>query len=253
MSNQQNVERMNTKQFSGNTVHGGQAPGQRWNILIPNGRKGEDESLADAVSELMRKNVIFMVGEIMQYNVRYRDYLRQYGFDKLLELMYDEAPALRQDANFIRDIHDYYEMMGPVANYDIQCYDITKPIPVLGRELPFNTLCRNNIEWFLYEGSTGKPNPRRNIHAIENPFGLYLGEVYECYPKFDWSDWCDDRSYRNFIIRTSPIKKSEVIDLMEVEALGNCRRVHENIPEELLPVLYYEGDGNYVLLATKKD
>lgn len=28
--------------------------------------------------------------------------------------------------------------------------------------------------------------------------------------------------------------------------------VHEQIPINLLPLLYYNGDGNYMLLATKK-
>ena len=33
----------------------------------------------------------------------------------------------------------------------------------------------------------------------------------------------------------------------------NYCMVHENIPEENLPILYYKGDGKYMLLATKRE
>ena len=32
---------------------------------------------------------------------------------------------------------------------------------------------------------------------------------------------------------------------------GNFCVTHENIPEEELPILYYSGDGQYMLLASK--
>ena len=34
---------------------------------------------------------------------------------------------------------------------------------------------------------------------------------------------------------------------------GNFCMVNEQITPELLPILYYKGDGNYMLLATKKE
>ena len=142
--------------------------------------------------------------------------------------------------------------MGGIADYDIQCYDITKPIPVLGKKFPFNTIGGKNVERFLGESRLSESESWRNDQAIENEFGLHLGQVYDSYPRFDSSDWSDDRCYQNYIIRTSPIRKEEMLELMTVKTIDNRKRVHEHLPKHLLPVLYYEGDGRYALLSTAK-
>lgn len=224
----------------------------KMNIVFPCYRGGEYETLADAVKSLMESEDTFHLGEIIQYNIKYRDYLREHGIDELIDLMLREAPMLRQDEKAVMKIYERFRQMGGIADYDIQCYDITKPIPVLGKELPFSTIGGKNVERFLGESRLGDPKPWRNEQAIENEFGLHLGQVYDSYPRFDSSDWSDDRSYQNYIIRTSPIKKKEMLELMKVEALGNRQRVHEHLPKHLLPVLYYVGDGRFALLATAK-
>lgn len=225
----------------------------KMNIVFPRYRGGEYETLGDAVQSLIENEDTFHLGDIMQYNIRYRDYLREHGIDNLVELMQREAPTFRQDKKAVMEIYKRFERMGGIADYDIQCYDITKPIPVLGKELPFSTIGGKNVEWFLSESRLGEPEPWRNEHAIQNEFGLHLGQVYENYPRFDSSDWSDDRSYQNYIIRTSPVKKREMVELQKVDALGNSLRTHEHMPEHLLPMLYYEGDGRYALLATRKE
>lgn len=241
------------KLFSNKRCDNNRSDSQQMNILFPRYRGGEYETLSAAVQSLLDHQDTFHLGDIMQYNISYRDYLRQYGIDELVELMLHEAPVLRQYKDAVMEIYERFEKMGKVANYDIQCYDITKPIPVLGKKLPFSSLEGKNVEWFLRECRIGEPNPFPNDHAIQNAFGLHLGQVYENYPQFDSSDWCDDRSYQNYIIRTSPIINTQLVELMKVEALSNRQRVHERIPEQLLPVLYYEGEGRYALLATRKE
>ena len=220
------------------------------NIVFPRYRGGEYKTLADAVQSLIENEDTFHLGDIMQYNIRYRDYLREHGIVELIELMLREAPTLRQDKKAVMKIYERFKRMGGIADYDIQCYDITKPIPVLGKELPFCTIGGKNVEWFLGESRLGEPKPWRNEQAIENEFGLHLGQLYDNYPRFDSSDWSDNRSYQNYIIRTSPIRKKDLLELMKVETLGNRQRVHEHLPKHLLPVLYYVGDGRYALLAT---
>lgn len=215
------------------------AVSNKLNIVFPRYRGGEYETLDSAVQSLIENDDTFHVGDIMQYNIRYRDYLREHGIDGLVELMLREAPALRQDKKAVNEIYKRFERMGGIADYDIQCYNITKPIPVLGKEFTFTTIGGKNVEWFLSESRWGEPKPWRNEHVIENEFGLHLGQVYDNYPRFDSSDLSDDRSYQNYIIRTSPIRKEEVLELMKVEALANRRRVHEHLPKHLLPILYY--------------
>ena len=95
------------------------APGRN-SIVFPRYRGGEFETLNDAVLSLIENGDIFHLGDIMQYNIRYRDYLRKYGIDKLVELMLHEAPALREEEQAVAEISKRYKRMGGIADYDIQ-------------------------------------------------------------------------------------------------------------------------------------
>ena len=109
----------------------------KMNIMFPRYCGGEYETLAVAVQSLMENKDTFHLGDIMQYNIRYRDYLREYGIDKLVEQMLREAPMLRQDEKAVMEIYKRHERMGEIADYNIQCYDITKPIhQYLARNFP---------------------------------------------------------------------------------------------------------------------
>jgi len=39
---------------------------------------------------------------------------------------------------------------------------------------------------------------------------------------------------------------------MAAQSAGNALRVHERIPNHILPIVYYHGEGKYMLLAKKK-
>ncbi len=84
-----------------------------------------------------------------------------------------------------------------------------------------------------------------------NASGLHVGELWESYPTFDSYDASDDRSYDNIIIRKRPISARDLKLLSEVKREMNACRVHENIPEELLPIIYHDGDNGYILVASK--
>ena len=80
-----------------------------------------------------------------------------------------------------------------------------------------------------------------------------VGMLYMDYPKFDIYDECDNRSYDNYIIRREIITNSDMERLSEVPGPFSASRMHERIPTRLLPIFYYGGDGDYMLLATKKE
>ena len=82
--------------------------------------------------------------------------------------------------------------------------------------------------------------------------GLHVGELWESYPTFDSYDVSDGRSYDNIIIREQPICVKDLKLLSEVKRDMNACRVHENIPEEMLPVVYHDGDNRYILVASRK-
>ena len=78
------------------------------------------------------------------------------------------------------------------------------------------------------------------------------GEFYENYPIFDSYDLGDDRTYQNYIFRKNEITKQDMEIAFAVYHKGDFCIVHERIPENMLPILYYRGEGNYMLLATNK-
>ena len=80
----------------------------------------------------------------------------------------------------------------------------------------------------------------------------HVGDEWERYPIFDSSDLFDDRRYCNYIIRQKPIKDSEMIELINTTPHCNHCRLHESTPVYLLPMVYYKGDSNVMLVALPK-
>lgn len=81
---------------------------------------------------------------------------------------------------------------------------------------------------------------------------VHISHFYESYPVFDSYDLGDDRIYQNYIFRPAPITEANMKDAFCTFHGFNFSMVHENISEENLPILYYRGDGKYMLLATAK-
>ena len=81
---------------------------------------------------------------------------------------------------------------------------------------------------------------------------VHIGHFYESYPVFDSYDLADDRTYQNYIFCATPITENDMKDAFKNFHGFNFSMVHENMPEENLPILYYRGDGKYMLLATAK-
>ena len=52
--------------------------------------------------------------------------------------------------------------------------------------------------------------------------------------------------------RNKPITKEQMQQYANMKLESNYCMVHEHIPTEHLPILYYVGDGPYMVLATKK-
>ncbi len=193
----------------------------------------------------------YLIANIIQYNICYRDYLREYGIELLIEKLCDEAPELNNDSNTIDCLRKWWNDCGScIAEYDIQCYHIQDEITILGHT--FNGL--NDIikhcEMTCKEGLPGmiycSPLERKKQADI------HVGEIYERYPIFDSSDLKDRRAFRNFIFRHSPICEMDMRDALTIPHRCNFCMVNESIPHDMLPILYYKGDGEHMLLATGK-
>lgn len=224
-------------------------------ICFPYYAGGDYPDLDSAVRALQagKSSLRYHLDDIVQYNVRYRDYLHEHGNEALVELMLSEAPTLKDSPDDVEYLRCWLkDKLKAVATYDIQCYNINDTFSVFGKEIHGLEQLRKSAEVSLYESSS-KPNVSRSSKSSDTIEGLYVGEMYMSYPKFDSYDWGDDRTYQNYIIRNRPISDGEMLKLHSLPSGMNYIRVHEHIPESMLPMVYYSGDGNYMLVATKKE
>lgn len=222
-------------------------------ICFPHYAKGVFESLAQALKTLKRKKngwYHYMLTEIVQYNVCYRDYLRIHGMKRLIEHLIEEVPELKNEIESLEYLRNYFSRREKLAEYDIQCYHIKDQVQILGHT--FSGLAdiikhRAIIGKEFYLGFECYTPKKINEYA-----DVHIGELYDNYPIFDSSDVCDDRTYQNYIFRTSPITEDDMKEAFNTSHGFNFCMVHESISIHRLPILYYKGDGNYMLLATKK-
>lgn len=217
----------------------------------------EFRSLQEAVDYIqqMRGGLYVYIEEIVFYNVRFRNCIREKGVDGVIEMLIEEAPIIALDFKGINHLKRVWHerMKEHIADYDIQCLPKDSRICIEG--------C-----WFdgledIEAQAEMSGNPRHTFRKWyarkeykHNPMGLHIGNIWEGYPVFDSYDSSDDRSYNNYMISHQPFTE----DLMEqyckqIKVHSNACMVHEDIPPSLLPILYYNGDSDWVLLASKNN
>lgn len=79
---------------------------------------------------------------------------------------------------------------------------------------------------------------------------MHVGALWHPYPRFDEYDDADDRHFRNFIVRNRPITEDDIKRLYDLPQLDNYKRITDNIPEDMLPIVY--DDEHDIIIATEK-
>ena len=184
----------------------------------------------------------------IQYNIVMRDILRQKGIEALLEDIFAIVPKDNISALTIRYITKYWTE-NPIADYDIQMYHIDDDIAILGHTFHGLKGVRQHCEMIASMGSQLYCFPTKEHIPLEN---IHVGMIDKSYPKFDSYDYSDTRCYENYIFAPQPITKEQMQQYANIKQESNYCMVHEHIPAEHLPILYYVGDGPYMVLATKK-
>ena len=216
----------------------------------------EFQSLADAVNYVkdMPGGLYVYICKLVFYNIRFRDCLRANGIDGVINMLINEAPAIALDTKAIDYLKDKWKdrMKEHIADYDIQCLPKNSKILIDG--YGFNGLDK------IHDKVEMSGHPRHSfdkwyVHKgyKHNPVGLHVGWIIESYPTFDSFDDSDGRSYNNYVFSKQPLTE-EIMDLYckQIPAHSDYCMVHEDIPESLLPILYYNGDSDCVLLASAK-
>ncbi len=188
------------------------------------------------------------LNECIAYNVVLRDKLRQYGIEALLEEIFAIIPRNTLTDLTLRYIHRYWQEE-PIADYDIQMYSINDAITILGHTFHGLADIRAHREIVGKLGSRWTDCWPKACEPIND---VHIGEWYANYPVFDSSDYSDNRTYENYIFRTHPLTQEHMNEYLQIPHSCNYSMVGEGIPQTLLPILYYPGDGPYMLLATAK-
>ena len=192
---------------------------------------------------------------IVQYNIRYRDSLRAGGIDNVIDKLIEECPSLISEEKEFSELRRWWKerMSEHIADYDIQCYPIDFKYNLCGYLFDGLGDVEKQIELSAsdkYRWDESRVYSRKDY--MMNSQGLHVGELWESYPTFDSYDASDDRSFDNLIIREHPITSSDLKQLSEIKRGMNACRVHEDIPENRLPIIYHDGDSEYILVAANK-
>ena len=120
--------------------------------------------------------------------------------------------------------------------------------------MPPNGIVSLNVgENFSVEMSLYKSYSHRQADARkpEAKCDVHVGEMWMPYPCFDSEDFAiENRSYQNFVFREHPINQDDMRVMSELPSKGNECRISENMPAEVLPIVFYVGDGDSMLVAT---
>jgi hypothetical protein len=134
---------------------------------------------------------------------------------------------------------------------DIQIYNIHDDVTILNHIFHGLEDIQNHVEMSLYKDwSRGQAWERQPKESCE----IHVGEMWMPYPCFDWEDSVNEnRTYQNYVLRSRPITQEDMQRLSELKSHTNEQRVWNDVPEDMLPMIYYRGDGKEMLVAVRKE
>lgn len=208
-------------------------------------------TVAEALRQICRVEYdSYKFDDMMLHNVVLRDAMRSFGVKAVIDHIREFAPdnkELQERFDFFIERHPD----GSIGNLDIQVYSIKEDVEILGhtfhglddimayREM---SLCERYMS--KSRASSVTPKKRGDIH---------VGEVWESYPCFDSSDYATEtRSYQNYLIRSKSITNDDMQKVKNLPTGGCLQKINEQMPLNVLPLVYYSGDGGFMLVATPR-
>lgn len=215
-------------------------------------RKGAYEEYGDYTFDLdgalayLSDNVYYLE-DVILYNPCLRRILRQEGADALIEHLVATRPVSEALMRRMSGFACKWRGM-QIGDFDIQWVPISARLNFgFIKDIRLRDI-QTNVEASMLVRCFSEPEITHRTPANDQ---LHVGEVWAPYPVFDSYDAGDDRTYQNFIIRPQSISDEEMRRLALVRTASNDRRVHEDTPEDLLPAVFYKGDGGFMLVAAK--
>lgn len=231
--------------------------------VVVNSQTGEEEgvdlptkyefTVNDAIEYIVGKRYYFWLEDMLMHNVNMRNAIREFGARTVVKEIMKIMPAnqeLRQELNEFAKKH----RKGSIGSYDIQVCSIDEDITFFGHTLHGLKDITSHLKASLQSGST-----HRRSHYYNSPKttptkdgNIHVGSLWHQYPCFDIFDiWNENRYYENYIIRDRQITIEDLYRLDELPGSIDDMKVTENIPLDMLPMVYYSGEGHYMLVATR--
>lgn len=189
-------------------------------------------------------NRTYLFGEMMRYNLPLRQLIRSVGVEKAVGTVAAFAPdneELHKEMTYFASRYKHMRL----ADYDVLVMPTSWSLKFFGHD--------NWQEYMVKAKRVGKHHECFDLSA-KGDSPLQVGVLYDPYPCFDSYDAAtEDRKYCNYIIRNRPITED---DFRKVEETGrdmNCCFSTEHLSPELLPIVYWDGDSGFRLVATKAE
>lgn len=218
-------------------------------ILIPCYGKHEFENVREAITYLIENDHLrFHLPDIVRYNITWRNYLREYGYEKTKDQLIELVPGLESQKESLLELDKWHKDCPELSDVmDIQCYDINADVEILGHMFHGLADIHNHTQFVAYKcKSLSKWENREPIDGFNTVYCYYP------YPKFDSYDDCDNRSYDYYLMSKEPWTMERIKAFEEQPSGMNYFRLFESLPEEFLPCIYRNGEKGYFLLADKR-
>lgn len=191
------------------------------------------EALRRCEKELFAESYI---KNMVVQNVVLRDGLRKFGAVYTARFLWEMSDKTDKMG---KALERFVEKWGDakLADYDIQLRSIHDDFTLLGH---------------TFHGLEDMKSYMRHQEGANKD--VFVTCTLDSYPCFDSSDYlCENRFFQNYIVRKHPIGEEETKRLEKLPSWDNYNKVTEVIPDDMLPVVYYAGDGNFMLVATEKE
>ncbi len=208
-------------------------------------------TVAEALQLMCRGKISFdKFEDMMIYNVNLRDAMCSFGVRAVVKHIREFAPN-NKELHRCLDSFMGRHPDGSIGDLDIQVYSTKEDVEILGHVFHGleDIMAYNEIS--LCERYMSKERPIRR--SPKKRGDVHVGKLWESYPCFDSSDYAyETRTYQNYLIRNRPITDADMQKIKNLPAIGNFEKINEQMPLDVLPMVYYSGDGGFMLVATRR-
>lgn len=220
-------------------------------VVVPTRLESElvEITLEDALEYMVELGDKYLLEDIVLYNIPLRDRLREVGISALAEELKQLRPADAVLAEYVDYFVDRHKDI-KLADFDIQMYAATEDFTI--GNYTFHGL--DDLKSKVCLSAPSFIDKIRLFDDKESSHAPFVGELYERYPCFDFEDYANEnRFFRNFIIRDTTITRDDLQKLNALSGRDNCRKLTEQTPSNMLPMVYYDGESGYILVGNVKN